>query len=227
LLKQQAIRGFKKQGFKKEEIHIEEYDGIRIPDIAAGNVYFEGGSIDIEKFIEYKERGKKLIYQPYLTSLSENTGKRLKYICTAIDRFCKQMGFIKSGLYSYKLGCLDISMWAIYQKHRYPRIENIKVYLAGELIILKTVPDFMQIDSFLNCLFSELMTFLTEEKITLVKESINQECKNKTGELKIEAQEYCDMRRKHFGVFVKNIIEEKEVEVRKFLEEGYKCQKGK
>ena len=33
---------------------------------------------------------------------------------------------------------------------------------------------------------------------------------------------HIDLRRKHFGVFLKNIIEEKEVEVRKFLEEGYK-----
>lgn len=211
LLKQQAVRGFRKQGFKNKEICVEDNNGRRIPDVTVGNIFFEGGNIDIEKFIEYKEEGKKLVYQPYLLSLSKNKGKKLKYVCMAIDEFCKNVGFKESGSYSYKLGCLRISMWAIYQKYRYPRIESIKVYLADELIISKAVPDFMQIHSFLNDLFSELTTFISEEGVNLINESVTQECESRTRELETEARNFCNLERNNFETFAKSIAEGKEV----------------
>lgn len=218
ILKERAKREFKKQGFKTKEIHVEDNTGSRIPDIRVGDTFFEGGNIDVEKFIEYKEEGKKLVYQPYLSSLSKNKGKKLKYVCMAIDEFCKNMGFIESGSYSYRLGCLRISMWAVYQKYRYPKIETFKIYLSNELLISKTVPDFMQIRSFLNNLFYEFTAAISEREINAIRNSIHQECQNKREELKQEAQTFCDLKNNQLMILTKSISEEKEGEVRMFLE---------
>ena len=210
LLKKRAFREFKKRGFKSKEICVEDHKGGRIPDIAAGNIVFEGGNIDIKKFIEYKEEGKKLVYQPFISSISKNKGKKLKYVCTSIDEFCRRLGFVESGSYTYKLGCLRISMWAVYQKYRYPKIESIKIFLSDNLIISRNVPDFMQIGSFLNNLFFELTEFVSEEKINQIKESVDKECKDKIRVLEQEAHYFCDLRRSSFEDFEKIVREERD-----------------
>jgi len=205
LLKQQAKCIFKKQGFEDDVIQEEYRNGQRIPDITVGNILFEGGDIDIEKFIEYKKEGKKLIYQPYLTSLSKNEGKKLKYVCITIDSFFKNLGFEESGMYSYTLGCLRVSTWGEYQKYKYPYIEDISIYLNDKLIISRHVPNFMELTSFLKSLFYELQKAISKTEIEIIKKSISRQCYFMTERLKREAKDFCVTKNTNFEIFTRSI----------------------